>query len=449
MDYTKVPRALIYKDRKELDDFPVIERFDPPQMEAQFLYALENRPFINEAENASELILKIFNNARYITTLIHMENHPRHYFQKYLNKARENETSIIMCNHVMPATMALVRNYLCNYFSYYNGSKIVEDITNNFNTNAWKEHTIGGQDDFNKLLIGYTLDNKIVDPSFVHPLWISDKDFNPRDIIDAIENVKVDDLAIGVIYVCNKLALLNDSNLRLYGVNLAIARLNDDLQKIYEDWGYDPETKKFVPEMNDPLGVAPDEYELFDKITLLKKKAVDYIIEHYPAMEENDSKEKDAESPQVSEAEVLQSKKRELESKLTLQVKEQMEANKINSQQATRIKEIEAEVIPIKDLEADLEELRKWNQLSREQVALFCHALAEYCEFAKKTKKKDIAPMAHGLFGIGIKSAYNLMVSGYSKKDREHVAKIFETIWPPFANFILNTFDKKEQQLKQ
>lgn len=110
---------------------------------------------------------------------------------------------------------------------------------------------------------------------------------------------------------------------------------------------------------------------------------------------------------------------------------------------------IELQDARIKELEADLEELRKWKHLSREQVALFCHALAEYCEFVQKTKQDDIAPMAHELFGIGKKSAYNLMVSGYSKEDREHVAQIFESIWPPFADFILNTFDKKEQPLKQ
>ena len=49
MDYTQVPRALIYKDRDDLDNFPVIERFDPPQMEARFLDALEQRPFIKKS----------------------------------------------------------------------------------------------------------------------------------------------------------------------------------------------------------------------------------------------------------------------------------------------------------------------------------------------------------------------------------------------------------------
>lgn len=188
MDYTKVPRALIYKDRTDIDEFPVIERFDPPQMEARFLDALEERPFIKESYDAPELILQIFNNARYITTLICLENHPNHYLHKYLAIAGSNSRNITIVNHVVPATMALVRNYLCNYFTVYIGSKIVEEITNHFNTDAWKKDTIGGQDDFYKLLVGYSLDNEIVDPSSVHPLWISDEDFKPRDIKETIKD---------------------------------------------------------------------------------------------------------------------------------------------------------------------------------------------------------------------------------------------------------------------
>ncbi len=433
MDYTKVPRALIYKDRTNLNDFGV----QTPGTINNYLFTQMRRMTLLHCGDAKEIALQCFNNAYYICTLTQLDEFPDLCMDKYEKKLME--VKIPFPGDVYQASMALVCMLLAAFDDKYKqkDDPLIESIHHWTSSNKWVGSNCRKSfDDINE---------KCSPDGFS----VSSDMFAPRNIIDVIENVDVNDLAVGVIYVCKGLALLNDSNLRLYGANLAIARLNDDLQKIYEDWGYDPETKKFVPEMNDPLGVDPDEYELFDKITLLKKKAVDYIIEHYPAMEEDDSKEKDAESPQVSEAEVLQSKIRELESKLTLQVKEQMEANKINSQQATRIKELEAEVIPIKDLEADLEELRKWNQLSREQVALFCHALAEYCEFVKKTKKKDIAPMAHGLFGIGIKSAYNLMVSGYSKEDREHVAKIFETIWPPFANFILNTFDKKEQQLKQ
>ena len=86
------------------------------------------------------------------------------------------------------------------------------------------------------------------------------------------------------------------------------------------------------------------------------KEAIDYYKEHYPTKEENnskDSKEKTAESPQTPESEVLQATINELESKLALQKSELMEANDINAQQATRIKELEAEV---KNLHNRLEE---------------------------------------------------------------------------------------------
>lgn len=207
MDYTQVPRALIYKDRDDLDNFPVIERFDPPQMEARFLDALEQRPFIKKSYDAPELILQIFNNARYITTLILLENHPNHYLHKYLAIAGSNNRNITIANHVVPATMALVRNYLCNYFTEYIGSKIVEEITNHFNTDAWKDDTIGGQDDFNKLLIGYSINNEIVDPSSVHPLWISDDDFRPRDIKEIINDplFTARDISENIDYILNTL----------------------------------------------------------------------------------------------------------------------------------------------------------------------------------------------------------------------------------------------------
>ena len=179
MDYTKLPRYLIYKDRKDLDEFPVGMQFGFPSMEGRYLEALEQRPFIKESYEASELILEIFNDARYITTLICLESHPNHYFRKYLRIAGSNDRSITIANHKMPATMALVKNYLIHYMpNLYSSSKIVEDITNNFNTEAWKEMTHGGQDDFYKLL---------VEDSFNHPGWIVDTHFEPRDIREVID----------------------------------------------------------------------------------------------------------------------------------------------------------------------------------------------------------------------------------------------------------------------
>ena len=199
MDYTKIPRALIYKDREDIDDFPVSMQFGLPSMEGNYLEALEQRPFIKESYEAPELILKLFNNARYITTLICLENHPNHYFRKYLRIAGSEDRSITIANHAMPATMALVKNYLCHYMpNLYRDSKIVEDITNNFNTEAWKEMTLGGQDDFYKL---------VIEDSFNHPGWIVDKHFEPRDIKEAVVDpfVNVRDISKNIDYILESL----------------------------------------------------------------------------------------------------------------------------------------------------------------------------------------------------------------------------------------------------
>lgn len=135
MDYTTVYRPLIYKDREDIDDFPVDETDDTNYltMESVFMNKLEERPFIKDSYNAPELLLMIFNNARYITTLIFSENHPQHYLRKYLRIAENNSRDTVFCNHAMPATMALVVNYLLHYHGeLFYGSKIVKAIIDNF-----------------------------------------------------------------------------------------------------------------------------------------------------------------------------------------------------------------------------------------------------------------------------------------------------------------------------
>lgn len=199
MDYTKLPRYFIFKDRKDLDDFPVKMQFGFQSMESVYLEALEQRPFIRESYEAPELILEIFNNARYITTLICLESHPNHYFRKYLRIAGSNDRSITIANHAMPATMALVKNYLCHYMpNLYSGSKIIENITENFNTVAWKEHTLGGCDDFNKL---------VIEGNFNQPGWTTDTNFEPRDIREAIDNplITVCDISENIDYILESL----------------------------------------------------------------------------------------------------------------------------------------------------------------------------------------------------------------------------------------------------
>lgn len=200
MDYTTVFRPLIYKDREDIDDFPVDETDNDKYltMETVFMEKLEERPFIKESYNAPELILMIFNNARYISTLIWSENHPQHYLHRYLKIAENGSQDIILCNHAMPATMALVVNYLLHYNGeIHANSKIVRSIIKNFEDWDVKGASEGKQDFYNLLIERPSAAKK-------YPRWATDDgDFPRRDIRDVINDIDIDPYEIigGIDYI--------------------------------------------------------------------------------------------------------------------------------------------------------------------------------------------------------------------------------------------------------
>ena len=200
MDYTTVFRPLIYKDRKDIDEFPVDETdsTDYLTMESVFMEKLEARPFIKNNFNAPELLLMIFNNARYITTLIFSENHPQHYLHKYLRIAENNSKDIILCNHAMPATMALVVNYLLHYEGeLFYGSKIVKAIIENFEDWDTKGAAEGKQDFFDLLIDRTSETDK-------YPRWATDDgEFSRRDIQEVLKDIEIDPYEIigGLDYI--------------------------------------------------------------------------------------------------------------------------------------------------------------------------------------------------------------------------------------------------------
>lgn len=113
MQDLNIPRSLIYKDKENLYDFIGEESYN--SMERQFFYRLVNRPFIKSTDKAPEYVLRIFNDATYLCTLIYFELHPALYLNKYINKLKEDledEFGSHEVLHILPATMALVYNWL-------------------------------------------------------------------------------------------------------------------------------------------------------------------------------------------------------------------------------------------------------------------------------------------------------------------------------------------------
>lgn len=105
MDYTEFPRELIYKEKASLKDFGVSNE---TTIEHRFYEGLLKRPSIKDCFKKRETILRIFNNAYYLCTLILMDEDPRLNIDFYREKAENSERTIDWVNHFAPMTMALV-----------------------------------------------------------------------------------------------------------------------------------------------------------------------------------------------------------------------------------------------------------------------------------------------------------------------------------------------------
>ncbi len=81
MDYTKVPRILIYKERSSLDDFGVYESKSFNAILYESLMTLEDlKPWI---KGSFHEILRLFNDAYYFLTLIFLEKCPLEHYPDY------------------------------------------------------------------------------------------------------------------------------------------------------------------------------------------------------------------------------------------------------------------------------------------------------------------------------------------------------------------------------
>lgn len=309
MDYIDIPRSLIYKDRTDLKDFGV-----------QVIETVNHNLFFNlkmlfkATDRAKEIILRCFNNAYYICTLIPFEDFPEMQVAEYEKLLLKGNT--YDCEEICAVSMAMVSKLLpaCDARWRSEDNDLINNIHYRFTHYQWMNS--GARKSFEFMEEKHNTIGLYLPPNV----------FAPRDILEAIENVSVNDLAIGVIYICDRLALLDDSRKIIYGADLAIARLRDNLQEIYEEWGYNPQTKVFESEKEESF-IRDDiqNIHFFRHATELKEKAIKYIVDHYPT-KKIDSSEQPVNIPQKPETDDLLRKIKELESKLSIQDKKLLEA---------------------------------------------------------------------------------------------------------------------------
>lgn len=207
MDYTKVNSNLVYAFRDDVKKF-----FDPDEdsLEHEFFDRLLERPFMKrDVDNVPMMVRTIFNNAFYIATLIKMERLPQMYLTEYGRIAAGGLTRVTLwCNHVMPATMALVYSLLRR--DAYNRSEILNTMYKNFL--SWAAAGISeGQADFYRLLIDTP---QAANRSPQKQLFLPD--FAPLDICTLLEKYEVEanTLARDIDYVIERLMLSPDKEKR-------------------------------------------------------------------------------------------------------------------------------------------------------------------------------------------------------------------------------------------
>lgn len=188
IDYTKVPRRLIYENREELDDFPIDEIYNPT-VETVFYKALMRCPFIKQGPDTAQTVLDILNNAKYITVLIGMENHPELFLLKYLKIANGLHESQNI--EKQAATMALVCNYIDYYCSRYR-NPIIEELRSQYEENEVARETF----------------ERLITPSNV-PLkpWWNSEDFEPCRIdvvVKSRQDINGEDIVLGIDYLIDR-----------------------------------------------------------------------------------------------------------------------------------------------------------------------------------------------------------------------------------------------------
>ena len=295
MDYLNVPKSLIYKHRDNLKDFGV----HISGTVNNYLFSQMVRMTLLRTGEAEKIALQCFNNAYYICTLIQMDEYPYLHLDKYEEVLMRVEIPFL--GDVYQASMAMVCILLGAYDDRWKKKDdiLIENIYHWTSSNKWYNN-----------LCHKSFEN-IVNTCNAEGFTLPKSEFAPRDIIEAIDNVSINELVFGVEYVCERLALLADSRKKMFGADLTIAHLKDALRNVYKDYGYDPKTNSFEPAEYGTFGAEPDFEEYFRKESNPIKEAIEYIESHYPkedACEQNiltdESQSEHKESAHATESQI-------------------------------------------------------------------------------------------------------------------------------------------------
>ena len=425
MEYAKIPRSLVFKDRSDLNEFGV-------QIEGtlnHYLFKKMRRMTLLRSGNVKEIALQCLNNAYYICTLTQLDEFPdtcMDDYQKALLKV-----DIPLKNDVYQASMALVCVLLAAYDDKYKQKDdlLIESI------HHWTSHNEWMGTNFRKSF------EDIIEACSPEGFSLPDDAFAPRDIIDAIDNIDTELWNHYPQYICERLSLLDDSRRKTNGVDLAIDRLNNELRSIFEDYGYDPKTNSFSEPIYGTFGASPDFKDDFKRCCQPAKEAMAYIKNNrqsiMDSVGESPKKDEQTQNPQasvssVSVTEVSQLKNRI--SELSDNLKKKEEENKQLQQKLEELKmKLEEALIMPEDITA-AQKVRM--ELARELMAKAGITEQVLDKYRNKAKAGELMSV---LLDISANSCKTYISKPEVSKDRHQktIKKINQLLKDLEANIII------------
>lgn len=260
MDYTQIPRELIYKDRKDLKDFGV---HVPGTMNYLLFIQLKQQALLG-VPGAREVALKCYNNAYYVCTLILLEadDFPELRISDYVNKLLETEKDYKHIDEVCLASMAMACLLLTKYApqKYGTDSDIWKKINYRCTHYQWYHSE------------ATTIFHNIMSGRYSPISSLSDTEFSPRDIVEAIEEIGNDNpilLELGIEYIIQEIRKLSNQEQQRECISIAIKDL--------DGWGGKGRLKssKRLQELSQELGLEPTpptEDEEINEVEELEKR---------------------------------------------------------------------------------------------------------------------------------------------------------------------------------
>lgn len=357
MDYINIPRKLIYKDRTDLKDFGV-----------QVINTVNHNLFSNlkmlfkATDRAKELILRSFNNAYYICTLIPFEDFPDTQVAEYEKLLLKDD--LYDCEEICAVSMAMVCKLLpaCDARWRSENNDLINSIQYRFTHYQWMNS--GARKSFEFM----------EEKQNTNGLFLPPNEFAPRDIIEVIETFSVSYLQDYAEYICERLVLIEDSRKRMYGADMAIAKIKDYIRNLCEEYEYNPKKDCFKYSGPEGMPIIRDltNEERVRKFYKKSKEAIDYYTKHYPN-EDDSHPEQQTDSTSVipgnekliAENEQLKEQLAQFVCQVNELVKDNAELKDIKQQLAEAQRTINEQTQTIQELKDEIEDLKEENDSSK------------------------------------------------------------------------------------